>query len=71
MFGLRRLKLQRDRTGRFILGVQWHPDRGRKADPFAKALVTKVIDQARLRYNRYKWLGELFEYLLCAFVPLR
>ena len=41
-----------DTTGRFILGVQWHPERGWKDDPFAKALFTRFIDQARLRYNR-------------------
>jgi putative glutamine amidotransferase len=41
-----------DTRGRFILGVQWHPERGWKDDPFAKALFTAFIDQARLRYNR-------------------
>jgi len=41
-----------DTTGRFILGVQWHPERGWKDDPFAKALFTTFIDRARLRYNR-------------------
>jgi putative glutamine amidotransferase len=41
-----------DTTGRFILGVQWHPERGWKDDPFAKALFTAFIDQARLRYNQ-------------------
>jgi putative glutamine amidotransferase len=41
-----------DTAGRFILGVQWHPERGWKDDPFAKALFTRFIDQARLRYNR-------------------
>ena len=40
-----------DTTGRFILGVQWHPERGWKDDPFAKALFTTFIDQARLGYN--------------------
>ncbi len=40
-----------DTMGRFILGVQWHPERGWKDDPFAKALFTAFIDQARLRYN--------------------
>jgi len=43
-----------DTTGRFILGVQWHPERGWKDDPFAKALFTAFIDQARLRYNQSK-----------------
>ncbi len=44
-----------DTRGRFILGVQWHPECGWKDDPFAslaKALFTTFIDQARLRYNR-------------------
>ena len=41
-----------DTTGRFILGVQWHPERGWKDDRFAKALFTAFIDQARLRYNQ-------------------
>jgi len=40
-----------DMSGRFIIGVQWHPERGWKDDPFAKALFTALIDQARLRYN--------------------
>ena len=41
-----------DAAGRFIVGVQWHPERGWKDDAFAKALFTKFIDQARLRYNQ-------------------
>ncbi len=41
-----------DTTGRFIVGVQWHPERGWKDDPFAKALFRTFIDQARLRYNQ-------------------
>jgi putative glutamine amidotransferase len=40
-----------DTTDRFIVGVQWHPERGWKDDLFAKALFTTFIDQARLRYN--------------------
>ena len=40
-----------DTTGRFMLGVQWHPERGWRDDRFAKALFTIFIDQARLRYN--------------------
>jgi len=43
-----------DTKGRFILGVQWHPERGWKDDPFSKALFTAFIDQARLRYNQSK-----------------
>ena len=40
-----------DATGRFIIGVQWHPERGWKDDPFSQALFTSFIDEARLRYN--------------------
>ena len=43
-----------DTTGRFIVGVQWHPERGWKDDPFAKTLFSTLIDQARLRYNQHK-----------------
>ena len=39
-----------DTTGRFIVGVQWHPERGWKEDPFSQALFTRFIEQAR--YNR-------------------
>src|ERR1051325_4891608 len=38
-----------DTTGRFIVGVQWHPERGWEDDPFSKSLFTAFIDQARLR----------------------
>jgi putative glutamine amidotransferase len=41
-----------DTTGRFIVGVQWHPERGWKEDPFSKALFSTFIEQARLRYNQ-------------------
>ena len=41
-----------DTTGRFIVGVQWHPERGWQNDPFSKALFSKLIEQARLRYNQ-------------------
>jgi putative glutamine amidotransferase len=40
-----------DTSGRFIVGVQWHPERGWREDEFAKALFSSFIDQARLRYN--------------------
>ncbi|HEY2381912.1 MAG TPA: gamma-glutamyl-gamma-aminobutyrate hydrolase family protein [Terriglobia bacterium] len=40
-----------DTTGRFIVGVQWHPERGWQNDPLSKALFSKFIEQARLRYN--------------------
>ena len=41
-----------DTTGRFVIGVQWHPERGWKEDPFSKALFSAFIEQARLRYNQ-------------------
>ncbi len=40
-----------DTSGRFIVGVQWHPERGWKNDAFSKALFTSLIEQARLSYN--------------------
>ena len=40
-----------DTTGRFILGVQWHPERDWRQDSFAKALFSKFIEQAVVRYN--------------------
>ena len=40
-----------DTSGRFIVGVQWHPERGWKEDSFSKALFTKLIQEARVRYN--------------------
>jgi putative glutamine amidotransferase len=40
-----------DTTGRFIVGVQWHPERGWQNDALSKALFSKFIEQARLRYN--------------------
>jgi putative glutamine amidotransferase len=36
-----------DTAGRFVLGVQWHPERGWKEDPFSKALFTTFIERAR------------------------
>jgi putative glutamine amidotransferase len=41
-----------DTTGRFIIGVQWHPERGWKEDAFSKALFSKFIEQAAVRYNQ-------------------
>jgi putative glutamine amidotransferase len=41
-----------DTTGRFVLGVQWHPERGWKDDEFSKALFAKFIEHARVRYNQ-------------------
>ena len=40
-----------DTSGRFIIGVQWHPERGWRDDAFSKALFTSFIEQARLGYN--------------------
>ena len=41
-----------DTTSRFVVGVQWHPERGWQNDPFSKALFLKFIEHARLRYNQ-------------------
>jgi len=41
-----------DTTGRFVIGVQWHPERGWREDAFSKALFAKFIEHARLRYNQ-------------------
>jgi putative glutamine amidotransferase len=40
-----------DTTGRFVIGVQWHPERGWREDAFSKALFSKFIEEAQLRYN--------------------
>jgi putative glutamine amidotransferase len=40
-----------DTAGRFILGIQWHPERGWREDRFSKALFSAFIEEARLRYN--------------------
>jgi putative glutamine amidotransferase len=40
-----------DTSGRFIVGVQWHPERGWREDPFSQSLFSYFIEQARLRYN--------------------
>jgi putative glutamine amidotransferase len=41
-----------DTTGRFVVGVQWHPERGWREDPFSKSLFSRFIEQAALRYNQ-------------------
>jgi len=41
-----------DTTGRFVVGVQWHPERGWRDDPFSKALFSRFIECARVRYNQ-------------------
>ena len=38
-----------DTTGPFVVGVQWHPERGWKEDSFSKALFSTFIDHARQR----------------------
>ena len=43
-----------DTTGRFVVGVQWHPERGWREDPASQALFSALIEQARLRYNGAK-----------------
>ena len=35
-----------DTTGRFIVGVQWHPERGWTNDPLSQALFSSFIEQA-------------------------
>jgi putative glutamine amidotransferase len=35
-----------DTTGRFIVGVQWHPERGWKNDSLSQALFSSFIEQA-------------------------
>jgi putative glutamine amidotransferase len=35
-----------DTSGRFILGVQWHPERGWQNDGFSKALFRAFVEQA-------------------------
>jgi putative glutamine amidotransferase len=36
-----------DTSGKFFLGVQWHPERGLQNDPFAQALFRAFIDAAK------------------------
>ena len=43
-----------DATGRFVVGVQWHPERGWREDPVSQALFSALIEQAHLRYNGAK-----------------
>jgi putative glutamine amidotransferase len=38
-----------DTRGRFIVGVQWHPERSFQTDPFAQALFKAFINSAFLR----------------------
>jgi putative glutamine amidotransferase len=41
-----------DTTGRFILGVQWHPERGWQNDEFSKALFTTFVERAAAQRSR-------------------
>jgi putative glutamine amidotransferase len=43
-----------DTNGRFVVGVQWHPERGWQEDSLSQALFSTLIEQARLRYNESK-----------------
>ena len=51
-----------DTTGRFVVGVQWHPERGWRDDPFSKALFAGFIETRVLSKSaglRAGWLREL------------
>ena len=43
-----------DTKGRFVVGVQWHPERGWREDAVSQQLFSAFIEQARLRYNGAK-----------------
>ena len=43
-----------DTKGRFVIGVQWHPERGWSEDALSRGLFSVFIEQARLRYNGVK-----------------
>jgi putative glutamine amidotransferase len=36
-----------DTSGKFVLGLQWHPERGWQNDPFSKAIFQTFIEHAR------------------------
>ena len=38
-----------DTTGRFIIGVQWHPERGWREDVLSQALFKRFVEEARCR----------------------
>jgi len=38
-----------DVSGRFVVGVQWHPERGFQDDAFARALFTQFVEEAGKR----------------------
>ena len=39
-------------SGRFMIGVQWHPERGFQEDAFAKALFTTFVEAAGRSQSR-------------------
>ena len=41
-----------DTSGRFVIGVQWHPERGFQEDAFAKALFTAFVQAAGKSQSR-------------------
>jgi len=41
-----------DVNGRFVIGVQWHPERGFQEDPFARALFSEFIKEAEKSKSR-------------------
>jgi len=41
-----------DTTGKFFVGVQWHPERGFQDDPFARALFTEFVEEAAKSQSR-------------------
>jgi putative glutamine amidotransferase len=43
-----------DVNGKFVIGVQWHPERGFQENAFAKALFTAFIEEAgKSKSNRH------------------
>jgi putative glutamine amidotransferase len=41
-----------DTGGRFIMGVQWHPERGWQNNPFSRSLFKAFTEKANLVANR-------------------
>jgi putative glutamine amidotransferase len=41
-----------DSAGRFVIGVQWHPERGWREDALSKALFRALIEQSQKRKTR-------------------
>jgi putative glutamine amidotransferase len=36
-----------DTTGRFVVGIQWHPERGWASDPLSQALFSAFVEEAK------------------------